>query len=56
MATPRLITDLDIVGYATVLKDTMVPSIVPPVFRLKADPSCILPALHLCHRVRVECH
>jgi len=42
MAAPRQITDLQIVGYATVLKDTMVPSIVPPVFRLKADPSCIL--------------
>ena len=42
MSTPRQITDLEIVGYATVLKDTMVPSIVPPVFRLKADASRIL--------------
>jgi len=42
MAAPRQITDLGVVGYATVLKDTMVPSVVPPVFRLKTDPSCIL--------------
>jgi hypothetical protein len=42
MAPPRQITDLEIVGYAAVLKETMVPSIVPPVFRLKDAPSCIL--------------
>jgi hypothetical protein len=29
--------DLEIVGYANVLKETMLPSVVPPVFRLKAD-------------------
>ncbi len=30
--------ELEIVGYANVLKETMLPSVVPPVFRLKADP------------------
>ena len=37
MATPRNLDDLEIVGYANVLKKTMLPSVVPPVFRLKAD-------------------
>jgi hypothetical protein len=37
MATPWNLDDLEIVGYADVLKDTMLPSVVPPVFRLKAD-------------------
>jgi len=42
MGAPRQITDLEIVGYATVLKDTMAPSVVPPVFCVKAEPSRIL--------------
>ncbi|MDP3000886.1 MAG: hypothetical protein Q8N47_25610 [Bryobacterales bacterium] len=29
--------DLEIIGYAEVLRETMLPSVVPPVFRLKAD-------------------
>ena len=42
MAGPCQITELEIVGYATVLKDTMVPSIVAPIFRRKANPLSIL--------------
>lgn len=30
--------DLEIAGYANVLKETMLPTVVPPVFRLKAHP------------------
>ena len=37
MATPWNLDDLEIVGYADVLKETMLPSVVPPVFRLKTD-------------------
>jgi hypothetical protein len=37
METPWSLDDLEIVGYADVLKETMLPSVVPPVFRLKAD-------------------
>jgi hypothetical protein len=37
MNPPWNLDDLEIVGYADVLKDTMLPSVVPPVFRLKAD-------------------
>ena len=37
MATPLSVDDLDIVGYANVLKANMLPSVVPPVFCLKAD-------------------
>jgi hypothetical protein len=37
METPWNINDLEIVGYANVLKETMLPSVVPPVFRLRAD-------------------
>ena len=37
METPWNLDDLEIVGYADVLKETMLPSVVPPVFRLKAD-------------------
>jgi hypothetical protein len=37
MATPWNLDDLEIVGYADVLKETVLPSVVPPVFRLKAD-------------------
>lgn len=31
-------SELEIVGYANVLRKTMLPSIVPPVFRFKAEP------------------
>ena len=37
MEPPWNLDDLEIVGYADVLKETMLPSVVPPVFRLKAD-------------------
>ena len=37
MEAPWNLDDLEIVGYANVLKETMLPSVVPPVFRLKAD-------------------
>ena len=37
MKPPWNLDDLEIVGYADVLKETMLPSVVPPVFRLKAD-------------------
>ena len=37
MATPWNLDDLEIVGYADVLKETVLPTVVPPVFRLKAD-------------------
>lgn len=42
MAGPRNILDLEVIGYATVLKDTMLPSPVPPVFRLRSDQDRIL--------------
>jgi hypothetical protein len=38
MPSPHSVDDLEIVGYANVLSETMLPSVVPPVFRLKADP------------------
>jgi hypothetical protein len=38
MRTPWNLDDLVIVGYANVLRETMLPSVVPPVFLLKADP------------------
>lgn len=38
MKTPILIEGLEIVGYANVLLDTMLPSVVPPIFRRKANP------------------
>lgn len=37
MESPWNLDDLEIVGYANVLKETMLPSVVPPVFRLKTD-------------------
>jgi hypothetical protein len=42
MPSPYNIDDLEIVGYANVLDKTMLPSVVPPVFRLKADTGRIL--------------
>lgn len=38
MPSPYNVDDLEIVGYANVLSETMLPSVVPPVFRLKAEP------------------
>ncbi|MCX6635815.1 MAG: hypothetical protein NT090_12160 [Acidobacteria bacterium] len=38
MGSPWRVDELEIAGYAEVLKETMLPSVVPPVFRLKADP------------------
>jgi hypothetical protein len=38
MRIPWNVEDLEIVGYADVLKETMLPSVVPPVFRIKAEP------------------
>jgi hypothetical protein len=39
MAPVWSVDDLEIVGYANVLKETMLPSVVPPVFRLRTDTS-----------------
>jgi hypothetical protein len=41
MADSIPVTDLEIVGYATALKESMLPSIVPPVFRLKSNANLI---------------
>jgi hypothetical protein len=38
MGSPWRVDELEIAGYAEVLKATMLPAVVPPVFRLKADP------------------
>ena len=37
MSVPIHVNQLEILGYATVLEDTMLPSVVPPLFRLVAD-------------------
>src|SRR5712672_1038424 len=37
MKTPWNVADLEIVGYADVLKPSMLPSVVPPVFRVTAE-------------------
>ncbi|MBM4047614.1 MAG: hypothetical protein FJ279_21115 [Planctomycetes bacterium] len=37
----RQVRELEIAGYANVLKATMLPVVVPPVFRLKTDPQRI---------------
>ncbi len=42
MNTPWHVEDLEIVGYAEVLKETMLPSVVPPVFRVRAEPGRLL--------------
>jgi hypothetical protein len=39
MASPWSVDDLEIAGYSNVLKAGMLPSVVPPVFRLKSDPN-----------------
>src|ERR1017187_932831 len=38
MRIPWNVEELEIVGYADVLDETMLPSVVPPVFRIKAEP------------------
>ena len=48
MLPPWNLDDLEIVGYADVLKETTLPSVMPPVFRLKADAQwALLPPYHL---------
>ena len=48
MEPPWKLDDLEIVGYADVLKETMLPGVAPPVFRLKADAQrTLLPPYHL---------
>ena len=42
MSESHSIAELEIVGYAAALPDTMLPAVVPPVFRLKRDQSHIL--------------
>jgi hypothetical protein len=59
MPIPWNIDELEIVGYANVLNDNMLPSVVPPVFRLKVDHSrALLPpysfnAGYLCNATEV---
>ena len=38
MASPCNLADLEIIGYANTFAETMLPSVAPPVFRLKAEP------------------
>ena len=42
MLSPWPVNDLEIVGYANVLNARMLPSVVPPMFRLRAEPQRIL--------------
>ncbi len=42
MLSPWPVNDLEIVGYANVLNASMLPSVVPPMFRLRAEPRRIL--------------
>ena len=37
MENPWRLDELEIVGYANVLKETMLPSVAPPVFRMRSD-------------------
>ena len=59
MPSPWHVNQLEIVGYAEVLKETMLPSVVPPVFRLKTDPGrALLPPYsfsggYLCNATEV---
>lgn len=46
MPSPWHVNELEIMGYAEVLKETMLPSVVPPVFRLKTDPGRALLPLY----------
>jgi hypothetical protein len=52
MANPWNLDELEIVGYANVLTETMLPSVVPPVFRLKADHGrALVPPYHINGRL-----
>ena len=42
MSNPIPITTLEVIGYANRLADSMLPAVVPPVFRLKGDQERIL--------------
>ena len=59
MSTPRRMEELNIVGYANVLDETMLPSIVPPIFCLRSDssrnflPPYLFNAGYLCNPTEV---
>lgn len=59
MESPWSLEDLEIVGYANVFKETMLPTVAPPVFRVKANPQrALLPpyslnAGFLCNAIEV---
>ena len=59
MGTPWSVEELNIVGYADVLDETMLPSVVPPIFSLRSDPNrYLLPpyafnAGYLCNATEV---
>jgi hypothetical protein len=42
MGEPWYVDSLELVGYADVLDPTMLPSVVPPVFRVTAEPNRVL--------------
>ncbi len=42
MTAAQKLSDLEVIGYANVLKESMLPSIVAPIFRNRADPGAIL--------------
>lgn len=42
MAAPRPITDLEVIGYADALTEAMVPSVVPPLFRVRKEPQRVI--------------
>lgn len=42
MSAPIPTTELEIIGYANRLTDSMLPAVVPPVFRVRSEPSRIL--------------
>jgi hypothetical protein len=60
MPTQWNVDDLEIVGYGTVLNDEMLPSVVPPVFRLRSDakrallPPYFINAGFLCNATEVS--
>jgi hypothetical protein len=60
MESPWNLEELEIVGYANVFKETMLPTVAPPVFRLKADlrrallPPYSLNAGFLCNATEVS--
>jgi hypothetical protein len=59
MESPWNVEDLDIVGYANVFKETMLPTVAPPVYRLKTNaqrallPPYSLNAGFLCNATEV---